>query len=244
MSNNDSLFSEVISDKQIRVTVLGDANVGKTALIQLFARGCFPAHLLPSYGIDFERRVLKVLNQYYRLAIWDTAGTTRYQSISLTYAFQSQGIILVYDVTDRKSFVSISGWLKSVRQISKESKVLLLGNKCDLRSSSSLNHSIVSTEEGKRFADENDLLFAEISVVNLEDSVIQSFDSLLEAIVRTAEEEKEKENEKEIEVYSIRPEVANKGIAPSSTPRQKKKSSFDFFRVIFKGMARSVSVSS
>jgi GTPase SAR1 family protein len=170
---------------------------------------------------------------------------------------------LVYDVTDRKSFVSISGWLKSVRQvllfctlfpskitifistqISKESKVLLLGNKCDLRSSSSLNHSIVSTEEGKRFADENDLLFAEISVVNLEDSVIQSFDSLLEAIVRTAEEEKEKENEKEIEVYSIRPEVANKGIAPSSTPRQKKKSSFDFFRVIFKGMARSVSVSS
>jgi hypothetical protein len=101
---------------------------------------------------------------------------------------------------------------------------------------------MVSTEEGKQFADDNDLLFAEISVANQKDSVIQSFHSLLEAIVRAAEEEKE--TEKELEVYSIRPEVANKGIAPSSTPRPNKKSSFDFFRVIFKGMTRSVSVSS
>jgi len=235
-----SVFAEVVAKNQIRITVLGDTNVGKTAMIQLFAEGSLPLQLFPSCGIDVGTKTVEIFNQVYRIGVWDTPGTTRYHSISLSYIFPRPGIILVYDISDRNSFNSISSWLQAVRQKSQECKILLLGNKCDLRNG---DHSprMVSTQEGKQFADKNGLLFAEVSVMERKDTVIKAFQSLLESIVKFAEEEEEEEERKRklLAINSTPDPIPDPPISGPSNRRL----SFDVFRDFWNGAPRSVSVS-
>jgi len=235
-----SVFAEVVAKNQIRITVLGDTNVGKTAMIQLFAGGSLPLQLFPSCGIDVGTKTVEIFNQVYRIGVWDTPGTTRYHSISLSYIFPRPGIVLVYDISDRNSFNSISSWLQAVRQKSQECKILLLGNKCDLRNGDRC-HRMVSTQEGKQFADKNGLLFAEVSVTERKDTVIKAFQSLLESIVKFAEEEEERKR-KLLAINSTPAERGSIPDPPASGPPNRRLS-FDVFRDFWNGAPRSVSVS-
>jgi len=239
MHNNKSVFSEVVGKNQIRITVLGDANVGKTALIQLLTRGIVPSQLTPSCGIDVGTKTVEVFSQAYRIGVWDTPGTIHYRSISLSYVFPRPGIILVYDTADKNSFKSISAWLEAVRQKSQECKILLLGNKYDLRDDES-HGRVVSTQEGKQFADDNGLLFAEITVTKGKDIVFEAFQSLLESIVKTAEEEEERK--RKLPPIQSSP-LERRVTSPDPSVPANRRVSFDVFRGFWNGPGRSVSVS-
>jgi small GTP-binding protein len=67
------------------------------------------------------------------LNIWDTAGQERFKTITSTYYKASNGVILVYDITEKETFNNIPNWLEEVKKhAGPNAAKLLVGNKCDL----------------------------------------------------------------------------------------------------------------
>ena len=93
-----------------------------------------------------------------KLIIWDTAGQERFHSIAITSVKNSQGIILVYDITNRKSFEDLNMWINDINNATDKASIILFGNKCDLQNRQ------VSKEEGMRYKNDQGLdLFMETS---------------------------------------------------------------------------------
>ncbi|KAK3047045.1 GTPase Ypt2, partial [Coniosporium uncinatum] len=93
------------------------------------------------------------------LQIWDTAGQERFRTITTAYYRGAMGILLVYDVTDEKSFNNIRTWFSNVEQHATEGvNKILIGNKCDWD-----DKRAVSTQQGQALADELGIPFMEVS---------------------------------------------------------------------------------
>ena len=111
-----------------KVIVIGDSNVGKTALSLKYTDDIFNNMYRPTIGIDFRSKTVELEDQVFKVQIWDTAGQEKYRSITRSYYRGANGIILVYDVTCRKSFNNVEMWLRSINQAT---CTILVGNKCD-----------------------------------------------------------------------------------------------------------------
>ncbi|CAN0079562.1 unnamed protein product, partial [Ectocarpus sp. 13 AM-2016] len=97
-----------------------------------------------------------------KLQIWDTAGQERFRTITTSYFRGAQGILLVYDVTDKKSFNSIRNWVAQIQQHADVAvNKILIGNKCDMDEDRE-----VSREEGAQLAAEYGIQFFETSAKN------------------------------------------------------------------------------
>lgn len=134
-----------------------------------FSDGVFSESFLPTIGVDFKIRTFDVNNRtiklqvkynfIYRLQIWDTAGQERYKNITANYYKGAHGIIVVYDITDNKSFDDVQGWLDGIwnslhyTEIAKNADEdvvrMLVGNKSDLEAKRK-----VRSETGAEFAKE------------------------------------------------------------------------------------------
>ena len=68
------------------------------------------------------------------MQIWDTAGQERFHNITENYYKGAAGVILVYSVTDRRSFYNIENWINRINEIEPEYKCkILVANKCDVQ---------------------------------------------------------------------------------------------------------------
>ena len=154
-------------DMQIKLLMIGDSGVGKTCLLLRYANDSFSPTFITTIGIDFKIKNIEVDQKRVKLQIWDTAGQERFRTITTSYFRGAQGIVLVYDVTDRRSFESIRNWISQIQQHADvHVNKILVGNKCDM-----LDEKVVSTEEGAKLADEFGMLFYEASAktnVNVE----------------------------------------------------------------------------
>ena len=148
-----------IKRKDIRITILGDSAVGKTALISRFLTQNFEEHYLTTIGKDkLEKKVVMKDGNEIKLIIWDTAGQERFHSIATSTIKGSHGIILTFDLTKRSSFNSLESWLNDIKENSNEVPVVIFGNKCDL-----FENYEVENEEAKKFAKEHNLQYFETS---------------------------------------------------------------------------------
>ncbi|KAF1743022.1 hypothetical protein MXB_5238, partial [Myxobolus squamalis] len=110
-------------------------------------------------GVEFGTSILEINNVKVKLQIWDTAGQERFRAVTRSYYRGALGALIVYDITSRSTFNSVTTWLQSCRPLVQPNTVIILiGNKADLE-----NNRDVSCEEGQKFADENGLLFFETS---------------------------------------------------------------------------------
>jgi len=104
-------------------------------------------------------RTVKIENKTFKLQIWDTAGQERFRTITSAYYRGADGIIMVYDVTDRESFEHIQDWLNEVNRYATEGTCkLLIGNKSDKE-----DQRTVTKEEGETYAQELQMPFLETS---------------------------------------------------------------------------------
>lgn len=111
--------------------------------------------------------------------IWDTAGQERYKAITAAYYRGAFGALLVYDITKKVTLENIPRWLRELREhVDNQMVVMLVGNKCDLRHLRQVN-----TEEGKKVAEEEGLLFLETSALD-STNVEEAFDQLIQEIYR------------------------------------------------------------
>lgn len=138
-----------------KVLILGDASVGKTALLRCLTGREFQDKLLPTIATDFVRRKFEVDGALVELQIWDTAGQERFHSVNRWQYRGVKGVIMVYDVTDKSTFTHLSYWMRSVNeeisQIHNKYEVVpivLLGNKSDLKSERK-----VKRKEGMKLAE-------------------------------------------------------------------------------------------
>jgi Ras-related protein Rab-8A len=138
-------------DLQIKLLMIGDSGVGKTCLLLRYANDSFSPTFITTIGIDFKIKTITLDDKVIKLQIWDTAGQERFRTITTSYFRGAQGILLVYDVTDRGSFENIQNWVGQIQNHAENniSKVLI-GNKCDVDPS----ERTVSYEEGKKLAQE------------------------------------------------------------------------------------------
>jgi Ras-related protein Rab-8A len=158
-------------DMQVKLLMIGDSGVGKTCLLLRYANDSFTPTFITTIGIDFKIKNIDVDGKKIKLQIWDTAGQERFRTITTSYFRGAQGIILVYDVTDRRSFESIRNWISQIQQhADMHVNKLLVGNKCDM-----LDEKVVSTEEGQKLAKEFGITFWECSAktnINVEQGFV------------------------------------------------------------------------
>merc|ERR1719217_1177283 len=139
--------------------MIGDTTVGKTSLLVRYADDDFNESVLATIGIDFKIKTIDLDGKKIKLQIWDTAGQERFRTITQAYYRGAMGILLVYDVTDEKSWSNIRGWMRNIEQHANTEVVKVLpGNKCDMT-----NKRAVSTEDGEALAAEYGIEFFETS---------------------------------------------------------------------------------
>ena len=142
----------------IRITLLGNYEVGKTTLRNVFLDIDFSENILSTVGINKVDTKFKLNDgKEIKLIIWDTAGQERFHSIAITSVKNSQGIILVYDITNRKSFEDLNMWINDINNATDKASIILFGNKCDLQNRQ------VSKEEAEKFAKKNNIPYIETS---------------------------------------------------------------------------------
>ena len=162
--------------KLLRIILLGDSAVGKTCIIKRFFRNEFDINSMTTIGITEESKIIKINDIICTLKLWDTAGQERFKSLPKNLYRNADGILLVYDVTSRKSFENISKWIKTITEninVDKASKkypiIYVLGNKIDLRGRE------VTREEGEKYVKEKEMKFMEVSAkmnVNINEVVM------------------------------------------------------------------------
>ena len=164
-------------DYLFKVLLLGDSDVGKSSLILRYTEETFNSKLVNSIGVDFKMKKKEIDGKVIKVQIWDTAGHERFRSITYSYYRGANAIIIVFDLSDQKSFISITEWLKQIEKHAKENVFkFLVGNKMDL-----VDERKVSFEEAKQYADEHDLPYIEtsakegININELFDNSIKSF---------------------------------------------------------------------
>merc|ERR1711975_45369 len=147
-------------DMLIKLLLIGDSGVGKSCLLCRYSDDVFNNNFITTIGIDFKIRTIELDGQKIKLQIWDTAGQERFRTITQAYYRGAMGILLVYDVTDEKSFQNIKSWMRNIDQHANTEVVkVLLGNKCDMPD----DKKMVSTKDGAKLAEEYQIKFFETS---------------------------------------------------------------------------------
>ena len=156
------MSEESESEERINIMSLGNSTVGKSSFIVRFTENNFKETYLATVGIDFKVKTVTIKEKNYKLFFYDTSGQEKYKSLSFNIIKNAHGIILMYDITNRISFESISDWIKSVKDQKGENfPMILLGNKMDME-----DKRIVKEEEGKQLANEYNIDFYETSNLN------------------------------------------------------------------------------
>jgi len=144
----------------VKLVLLGDQGVGKSSLALRFVRGEFQENCEATIGAAFLTQTVNVASTTIKFDIWDTAGQERYHSLAPMYYRGAQAAIVVYDVTNAKTFSKATAWIRELRQQANSQIIMVLaGNKADMAS----EKRTVSRDEAQAFAEENNLIFGETS---------------------------------------------------------------------------------
>jgi len=164
----------------LKILIIGESGVGKSSLMLRFVDDRFDPETAATIGVDFRVTRMNIDGNEVKLAIWDTAGQERFRTLTPSFYRAGQGIILVYDVSNRSSFDKLEHWLVEVDTYctKQDAKKILVGNKID-----SL-HREVSQDEGMQFARKHKMLFIEASAKTRE-GVNLAFEELIEKILQT-----------------------------------------------------------
>ena len=148
------------SDKNelsFKIIVIGDPGVGKSCLTGRATKDVFNAEYSTTIGFEFLTFNVKIEDKSIKLQIWDTCGQEQYKSLINNFYRNSALAMLVYSIDNKQSFLDLNKWFKEIRiQSSPDIKLILIGNKADLE-----NKREVTYEEGKKFMEENEIIFFE-----------------------------------------------------------------------------------
>lgn len=157
------------NDLVYKYILIGDQAVGKTSLVNKFNTNSFSEVYTETIGVDFHTQYFDLNERRFKIQWWDASGNEKYRTIVSAYFKSTSGIIAVYDITSKQSFVTLrtqlnclKNHLALIRPI-----VFLIGNKTDLE-----HLREVCVQDANEYARSNGYIFREVSArnaVNLND---------------------------------------------------------------------------
>ena len=184
-SHEDSVDNS-ISVTRHKVIFIGDANTGKTSIINRIIDNPFNDTYEVSIGIDFMSKNIRFRGQNIKIQIWDSAGQEKYKGLIPSYVRNSSIVFIVYDISSRTSFENVQNWISFVKNIEKTT-MILCGNKTDLNRE-------VETKEGEEVAEREGIKFFECSAKTNENIKYMFYASIAGLPTFGIIDESEKEN--------------------------------------------------
>ena len=185
-------------NSNFKVLFLGDSGVGKSSLVIRGIKDKFDSIYKPTVGFDLLNYIVKINDKVIKLQIWDTCGQEEFSMCNQSLFKNASMAIMVYSITNKKSYDNIKKWVSRLKNLAKEDTVLfLVGNKCDL-----INERQVNFSEAKKYGKDKFQCFVETSSKNghnidilFNKISIYLYENVLE------KESKEKEDDSNIEEY-------------------------------------------
>ena len=173
--------------KKTKVILVGEPKVGKTSIINQYVENSFLDEYLTTLTGEKLSKEVEINNSKINLEIWDTAGQEQFRAVNKVLMKNSKIAILVYDITDKKSFKELSYWYNQIISTNDKDNLIIgiAGNKSDR-----YEEQVVPFEEGQKYADKINATFKETSAMDHE-SIDSLFNQVLEKLV-----EKEKKQDK------------------------------------------------
>ena len=167
-----------------KVILVGDSGVGKTCLLSMYVKGIIE-QTIPTIAVEFCTKEIELYDgTKIKVQLWDTAGEERFKSLAMTYYRKAYGILLLFDVTKKSSFMACKNYLEEVRINSdKKCVIYLVGNKIDLA-----DEREITKEEAENFAKKENIKYIETSAVKNK-KVNEAFTSLLNNIYQIKKED-------------------------------------------------------
>jgi len=165
-------------DYMLKMLVLGESGVGKSCVLLRFAENTFNESFISTVGVDFKFRTVEIDGKMVKLQIWDTAGQERFRTITSSFYRGANGILLVFDVTDKKSFQRIEAWVTQINSYAPTKvPIMLCGNKVDL-----VSKRVVPFDDAKELANKFGWKYIETSAKD-GSNVKEAFTSLASQIL-------------------------------------------------------------
>ena len=161
----------------LKFILLGDSSVGKTSIFIKYTDNVFKDCFTSTVGIDNKIKAIKYKGYNINSTIYDTAGQEKYRAIISNYYNNVNGVFLVFDLTNLKSFENLNSWIEEVNSSQSNSNIIILGNKSDL------NDIIrVTDEDISDFENNTGLQIIKTSAkdgINIEEAFIKMFDLVI-----------------------------------------------------------------
>eukprot|EP00392_Amoebophrya_sp_AT5.2_P004677 g4685.t1 len=172
-------------DHLFKLVLIGDSGVGKSCLLLRFADDQFTESYITTIGVDFRFKTISVGGKTVKLQIWDTAGQERFRTITSAYYRGADGIVIVYDSSDRDSFNNVNSWVEEVsKYASASTSMVLVANKSDV------TPAAVPPDEGLQKARQLGLGFVETSAKSGQ-GVEDAFNLMSDNLIKIRAEQQE-----------------------------------------------------
>ncbi|XBW38272.1 hypothetical protein QEN19_003861 [Hanseniaspora menglaensis] len=189
-----------------KILLIGDSGVGKSCLLVRFVDDTFSPSFITTIGIDFKIKTIDINGKKIKLQLWDTAGQERFRTITTAYYRGADGVVLVYDVQDEKTFADARDvWYNTIMENAlPECQLILVGNKADLEGSEESESRAVSYEEGESLAKSLGMAFVEASA-----KTNKNVDEVFFTLVKMIEEKLENKDDKKDDKKKLKSEGIN-----------------------------------
>ena len=181
-----------------KILLLGDSTVGKTCFLLRYVDDSFLDLHMATIGLDYRLKTLILEEQkIVKVQLWDTAGQDKFRAITRNYYKGANGIILIFDVTNVKSYENIKKWINEIKEeISEKVAIVLIGNKID-----NVQERKISKEQGDKLASEIGVKFFETSAKTGE-GINESVFFLVKKIFENDPEVKNKYQGRNLKMYN------------------------------------------
>ncbi|MEJ2293896.1 MAG: GTP-binding protein [Candidatus Lokiarchaeota archaeon] len=155
--------SEKRIDFRVKIVIVGDPGVGKTSTILRFTDNAFKRSYIPTMGANITEKNFRVKDNIIELILWDLAGQSKFEIVRKHFYQGSEAVILIFDLTNPRSFESISKWFKDIEDnltIEHELVGCIFGNKSDL-----ITERKIGTNEAVKLASQLNLDYFETSAL-------------------------------------------------------------------------------
>lgn len=172
-------IKEDLLESNFKIVVCGDPGVGKTSTILRLTDNAFMRTYVPTLGVSISERLLTLGDKHVNLILWDIAGQSKFEIMRRHFYKGTDAVILIFDLTNRQSFESVSNWFKDIKKYEKDVIGLIFGNKEDL-----LDKRKIPTEEAINTANTLNLEYVETSALTGK-NIEQSFYKVAETLFKS-----------------------------------------------------------
>ena len=166
----------------IKILIIGDSTVGKTNFVYKFSEDKFSENYFATTGIELKTSSIQIDGKSIKIQLWDTAGQEKYRAMTKNLYLKSQGIIILFDITNETSFINLKNWMSQIKESCGEDiPILLVGNKIDLE-----DNRVINKERAMEYANNENIEYIEVSSKTGE-NINKALTSLLQKILKRAD---------------------------------------------------------